>query len=49
MESPEMKQGLKNKSTKEVLLKSEEKGAVSTQLHRVLMIRAFGTVSSPVA
>jgi hypothetical protein len=38
---------LKNKSTKRVLLKSEVRGAVSTQLHRVLMIRAFGTVSRP--
>jgi hypothetical protein len=45
MESPEMKQGLKNKSTNKVRLKSEERGAVSTQLHRVLMIRAFQAVS----
>jgi hypothetical protein len=45
MESPEMKQGLKNKSTNEVLLKSEEKGVVSTQLHRVLIIRAFCVIS----
>jgi hypothetical protein len=48
MESPGFETRVeKQKHQKRVLLKSEEQGAVSTQLHRVLMIRAFQAVSRP--
>jgi hypothetical protein len=46
MESPGFETRVKKqKHLLKMLLKSEEWGTVSTQLHRVLMIRAFQVVS----
>jgi hypothetical protein len=46
MESPGYETRVeKQKHLLKMLLKSEARGAVSTQLHRVLMIRAFQDVS----
>jgi hypothetical protein len=48
MESPGFETRVeKQKHCLKMLLKFEEQGVVSTQLHRVLMIRVFQAVSRP--